>query len=51
MRRRTRKEKEDSMSDNHSKQEGITTPKGVIDEVNKRKVKAWREQLPPKEIF
>ena len=50
MKGRTSKEKEDSMPDNHSKQEGIT-PKEIIDEVNKRKVKAWREQLPPKEIF
>lgn len=51
MKKRTSKEKGDSMPDNHGKQAGITTPKEVIDEVNKRKVKAWREQLPPKEIF
>ena len=51
MKGRTSKEKEDSMPNDHSKQEGITTPKEVIEKVNKRKVKAWREHLPPKEIF
>ncbi|ASJ01162.1 winged helix-turn-helix transcriptional regulator [Thermococcus gorgonarius] len=51
MKGRTSQEKEASMPDDHGKQEGTTTPKRVIHEVNKRKVKAWREQLPPKEVF
>lgn len=51
MKDRISQEKEASMPDNHGKEGGTTTPKKVIHEVNKRKVKAWRKQLPPKEVF